>query len=82
MIGQFDVGFHSAYLVADTSKHNDDKQYLRIQRKWIIHLDNSESLAHGTKVVLHIKKYQFKYLDESKIKEIVKKHSQFIGYKG
>lgn len=41
---------------------------------------NDPELTRGTKVILHIKEDQTEYLEERKIKEIVKKHSQFIGY--
>merc|ERR1711887_158561 len=45
-----------------------------------IGLDQGESLGRGTKIVLNMKEDQTEYLEEKKIKEIVKKHSQFIGY--
>merc|ERR1719469_1837065 len=89
MIGQFGVGFYSSYLVSEKveviSKHNDDEQY-----RWISEAGSSfkvqkevnpaEVITRGTKIILHLKKINKNILKKKRIKDLVKKHSEFIGF--
>merc|ERR1712083_1256478 len=87
MIGQFGVGFYSSYLVADKvvvrTKHNDDEQFVWTSSAggtFDIVKDTQSDIARGTEIVLHMREDATDYIDEKKIKDLVKKHSEFIGF--
>jgi len=87
MIGQFGVGFYSAYLVADkvevVSKNNEDDCHSWISEAGgsftITKLDDS-TIGRGTRITLHLKEDMSEYLEEKRVTDLVKKHSEFIGF--
>merc|ERR1712093_784191 len=89
LIGQFGVGFYSAFLVADkvsvTSKCNDDP----VQHVWessadaaftVVEDPRGNTLGRGSRVTLHLKEDAHEYLAEDKLKDSAKKYSQFIQF--
>ena len=89
MIGQFGIGFYSSYLVAEKvdvySKHNDENE----QHLWsssaggsfTVKVDNdTERISRGTRIVLYLKEDMKEYLEEKTLKDLVKKHSEFIDF--
>merc|ERR1712195_125804 len=90
MIGQFGVGFYSGYLVSDkirvVSKHNDDEQYVwesAAGGSFTVQKDTEMvhgEVKRGTKVICYLKEDQSEFLEERRLKDLVKKHSEFIGF--
>jgi heat shock protein beta len=88
LIGQFGVGFYSVYLVSDyvevITKHSSDKQWVwesTASGQFAISEDvNGESLGRGTMINIHLKKEAKEYMQESKLKELVARYSEFINF--
>lgn len=88
LIGQFGVGFYSAFLVADTvvvtTKNNDDVQHIWTSNaaEYSIVEDPrpDEQLQRGTRISLYLKEEAQDFLDNDTIRNLVKKYSEFINW--
>ena len=87
LIGQFGVGFYSAFLVADkvivTTKNNDDKQYIwesDASSYTVVEDPRGDTLKRGTQVTLVLKEEAYDYLEHDTVKDLIKKYSQFINF--
>lgn len=89
LIGQFGVGFYSAFLVANkvvvmSKTPREPEQHIWISTadgKFTITKDpRGNTLKRGTKIILHLKEDAIEFVEADKIKELVKRYSQFINY--
>merc|ERR1712047_43685 len=93
MIGQFGVGFYSAFLVAEkvvviSKSVNAEENPEGKQWRWesdaggtfVVTEDTSEPLSRGTKIILQLKSDNLEFTEEKKVKDLIKKHSEFISF--
>jgi len=93
MIGQFGVGFYSAFLVAEkvvviSKSVNPEENPEGKQWRWesdaggtfVVTEDTSEPLTRGTKIILQLKSDNLEFTEEKKVKDLIKKHSEFISF--
>mmetsp|Transcript_18220 Transcript_18220/g.31020 ORF Transcript_18220/g.31020 Transcript_18220/m.31020 type:complete len:745 (-) Transcript_18220:42-2276(-) len=88
LIGQFGVGFYSAFLVADrvtvTSKNNEDSQHVwssDSKGEFVVGEDTEgNTLGRGTIISLHLKDNASQYLNQDNLRSLVEKYSEFINF--
>lgn len=90
MIGQFGVGFYSAYLVSEkvrvVSKSCDDEQHIWESAAggtftvWKDETKEHGELTRGTKIICYLKDDQGEFLESSRLKDLILKHSAFVGF--
>jgi len=87
LIGQFGVGFYSAFLVADkvvvTSKHNDDNQHIWESDSATFSIaedPRGPTLKRGTQISLYLKEESYDFLEQDTVRDLIKKYSQFINF--
>lgn len=92
LIGQFGVGFYSAFLVADRVEVYSRAVDSSVVNKWesaaggtfsvskVQDGDEGSAMARGTRIILHLKEGMGDYADVAKIKEIIKRHSEYCTF--
>lgn len=88
LIGQFGVGFYSVYLVADkvrvVTKNNDDDQYVwesTAESSFSIAKDpRGNTLGRGTEITMFLKEDAMEFINQSRLEEVIKRHSEFITF--
>ena len=86
-IGQFGVGFYSAFLVADrvkvVTKHNDDKEYVwesNSDKTFTLTSNDEGTIKRGTEIYLYLKESEVEYLKMDRVKSVIKQYTEFINY--
>ncbi len=86
LIGQFGVGFYSAYLVADRvevisqAAGSDEAFRWESEAKDGFTVSSATRGARGTTIILHLKKEQEEYLKPYRIKEVIRRHSDYVSH--
>lgn len=89
MIGQFGVGFYSSYLVADKVTVISKGINSTTCNKWessaggtftITPVEEETGIKRGTQIILTLKSDNLEFLEERRIKDLIKKHSEFISF--
>ncbi|XP_055623989.1 heat shock protein 75 kDa, mitochondrial [Toxorhynchites rutilus septentrionalis] len=86
IIGQFGVGFYSAFMVADqVDVYTKSSQLDSPGLKWTsdgsgnFEIQEAENVQVGTKIVIHLKTDCREFADEDRIREVIRKYSNFVG---
>ncbi len=87
MIGQFGVGFYSAFMVADEVKvHTRSWRADGEELVWIsdgktgYEIEDSPGQSRGVKIVMHLKEELGEYSEETRIKHLIERYSNFVGF--
>jgi TNF receptor-associated protein 1 len=87
MIGQFGVGFYSAFMVADEVKvHTRSWRADGEELVWIsdgktgYEIEESPGQSRGVRIVMHLKEELGEYAEETRIKHLIERYSNFVGF--
>lgn len=85
LIGQFGVGFYSVFMVADKvelfTKSSDEAKWYKWSSdgKWSFELEEDEKSSRGTVIKIFLKKDESEFGTEWKLRELIKKYSNYVG---
>jgi molecular chaperone HtpG len=86
LIGQFGVGFYSAYLVADRVEVVSKKAGTSEAHRWSsdgkegFSIESAERETQGTTLVLHLKEDQSEFLEEYRLRSLIERYSDYISH--